>query len=92
MNIEYEASKSFELQNVIIHIPLPALRDVPMVNQVDGEWRLVLPNLGRNYVLQLWRRRAKVSCFVTISEHTKALLCPCLGMTPETQCWSGPSH
>jgi hypothetical protein len=39
VNIEYEASKSFELQNVIIHIPLPALRDVPMVNQVDGEWR-----------------------------------------------------
>jgi hypothetical protein len=41
VNIEYEASKAFELQNVIIEIPLPALRDPPTVNQVDGEWRLV---------------------------------------------------
>jgi hypothetical protein len=40
VNIEYEASKAFELQNVIIEIPLPALRDPPTVNQVDGEWRL----------------------------------------------------
>jgi hypothetical protein len=39
VNIEYEASKAFELQNVVIHIPLPALHDVPAVNQVDGEWR-----------------------------------------------------
>ncbi|CAK9210849.1 unnamed protein product [Sphagnum troendelagicum] len=39
VNIEYEASKAFELQNVIIEIPLPALRDPPTVNQVDGEWR-----------------------------------------------------
>ncbi|CAK9204770.1 unnamed protein product [Sphagnum troendelagicum] len=39
VNIEYEASKAFELQNVIIQIPLPALRDPPTVNQVDGEWR-----------------------------------------------------
>jgi hypothetical protein len=41
VNIEYEASRAFELQNVVIHIPLPALHDVPTVNQVDGEWRLV---------------------------------------------------
>jgi hypothetical protein len=39
VNIEYEASKAFDLQNVIINIPLPALRDVPSVTQVDGEWR-----------------------------------------------------
>jgi hypothetical protein len=41
VNIEYEASRAFELQNIIIQIPLPALRDPPTVNQVDGEWRLV---------------------------------------------------
>jgi hypothetical protein len=41
VNIEYEASQAFELQNIIIQIPLPALRDPPTVNQVDGEWRLV---------------------------------------------------
>ncbi|XP_024364738.1 coatomer subunit delta-1 [Physcomitrium patens] len=39
VNIEYEASRSFDLQNVVIHIPLPAIRDVPTVNQADGEWR-----------------------------------------------------
>eukprot|EP00252_Welwitschia_mirabilis_P008750 TRINITY_DN2088_c0_g1_i2.p1 TRINITY_DN2088_c0_g1~~TRINITY_DN2088_c0_g1_i2.p1 ORF type:complete len:529 (+),score=130.01 TRINITY_DN2088_c0_g1_i2:321-1907(+) len=39
VNIEYEASKMFDLQNVIITIPLPALRDPPSVNQIDGEWR-----------------------------------------------------
>lgn len=39
VNIEYEASKMFELQNVVISIPLPALRDPPTVNQVDGDWR-----------------------------------------------------
>lgn len=39
VNIEYEASKAFELQNVLISIPLPALRDPPVVNQIDGDWR-----------------------------------------------------
>jgi len=39
VNIEYEASKMFDLQNVIISIPLPAIRDPPTVNQVDGDWR-----------------------------------------------------
>ncbi|BBN04461.1 coatomer subunit delta [Marchantia polymorpha subsp. ruderalis] len=39
VNIEYEASKAFDLQNVVIQIPLPALRDAPTVNQADGEWR-----------------------------------------------------
>ncbi|GLJ23098.1 hypothetical protein SUGI_0436060 [Cryptomeria japonica] len=39
VNIEYEASEAFDLQNVLISIPLPALRDPPTVNQVDGDWR-----------------------------------------------------
>ncbi|KAL2635464.1 hypothetical protein R1flu_006943 [Riccia fluitans] len=39
VNIEYEASKMFDLQNVVIQIPLPALREGPTVNQADGEWR-----------------------------------------------------
>ncbi|KZV22705.1 coatomer subunit delta-like [Dorcoceras hygrometricum] len=29
----------FDLQNVVISIPLPALRDPPKVQQIDGEWR-----------------------------------------------------
>eukprot|EP00850_Spirogloea_muscicola_P015792 SM000124S25924 [mRNA] locus=s124:133110:136711:+ [translate_table: standard] len=39
VNIEYEASKRFDLQNVLISIPLPALRDAPTINSVDGETR-----------------------------------------------------
>eukprot|EP00249_Psilotum_nudum_P021249 c28034_g2_i1 orf=466-2034(+) len=39
VNIEYEASKAFELQNVFIIIPLPSLQESPTVNQVDGDWR-----------------------------------------------------
>lgn len=39
VNIEYEASDLFDLQNVVISVPLPALRDPPTVNQIDGEWR-----------------------------------------------------
>eukprot|EP00244_Chara_vulgaris_P014127 TRINITY_DN863_c0_g1_i1.p1 TRINITY_DN863_c0_g1~~TRINITY_DN863_c0_g1_i1.p1 ORF type:complete len:315 (+),score=62.07 TRINITY_DN863_c0_g1_i1:40-945(+) len=37
--VEYEASRNFELHNVVFTIPLPAIRDPPSVNEVDGEWR-----------------------------------------------------
>lgn len=39
VNLEYEASSMFDLQNVVISIPLPALREAPKVQQIDGEWR-----------------------------------------------------
>ncbi|KAI0529192.1 hypothetical protein KFK09_001739 [Dendrobium nobile] len=39
VNIEYEASEMFDLQNVVISIPLPATREAPNVLQIDGEWR-----------------------------------------------------
>lgn len=39
VNIEYEASEMFDLHNVVISIPLPALREAPGVRQIDGEWR-----------------------------------------------------
>lgn len=39
VNIEYEASELFDLQNVVISIPLPALREPPSVRQIDGEWK-----------------------------------------------------
>jgi hypothetical protein len=39
VNIEYEASEMFDLQNVVISIPLPALREAPCVKQIDGEWK-----------------------------------------------------
>jgi len=38
VSIEYEAN-SIDLHNVVISIPLPALRDPPQVNQVDGDFR-----------------------------------------------------
>ena len=38
VSIEYEATESFDLHNVVISIPLPPLRDPPVVNQVDGDF------------------------------------------------------
>ncbi|KAL3154827.1 hypothetical protein ABBQ38_011369 [Trebouxia sp. C0009 RCD-2024] len=39
VNIEYESTTDFDLQNVAIAIPLPALSASPKVNQIDGDWR-----------------------------------------------------
>jgi len=39
VNIEYESSASYDLQNVVIAIPLPHGSQAPSVNQVDGDWR-----------------------------------------------------
>lgn len=39
VNIEYEASAMFDLQNVVISVPLPALREAPTIQQIDGDWR-----------------------------------------------------
>lgn len=39
VNIEYEASDSFDLQNVMISIPLPALREAPALRDYVGEPR-----------------------------------------------------
>mmetsp|Transcript_14015 Transcript_14015/g.30321 ORF Transcript_14015/g.30321 Transcript_14015/m.30321 type:complete len:516 (+) Transcript_14015:163-1710(+) len=39
VNIEYESSADFDLQNVSIVIPLPHAGHAPTVNQVDGDWR-----------------------------------------------------
>ncbi|XP_006654249.1 coatomer subunit delta-1-like [Oryza brachyantha] len=39
VNIEYEAAEMFDLHNVVISIPLPALREAPNVRQIDGEWK-----------------------------------------------------
>jgi hypothetical protein len=38
VNIEYESTAPFDLQNVVIAIPLPALDSPPKVNQIDGDW------------------------------------------------------
>ncbi|EYU33273.1 hypothetical protein MIMGU_mgv1a004406mg [Erythranthe guttata] len=39
VNMEYESSPMFDLQNVVISIPLPALREAPKVQQIDGDWK-----------------------------------------------------
>jgi len=48
VSIEYEASSMFDLRNVVIAVPLPALREAPSVRQIDGEWRYD----SRNSVLE----------------------------------------
>lgn len=39
VSMEYEASPMFDLQNVVISVPLPPLREAPNVTQIEGEWR-----------------------------------------------------
>ncbi|KAL6531612.1 hypothetical protein OROMI_027975 [Orobanche minor] len=39
VNLEYEALKMFDLQDVVISIPLPAIMEAPRVPRVDGKWR-----------------------------------------------------
>ncbi|GAV92045.1 Adap_comp_sub domain-containing protein [Cephalotus follicularis] len=48
VSIEYEALLEFDLQTVVISVPLPALREAPNVKQIDGEWRYD----SRNSVLE----------------------------------------
>mmetsp|Transcript_44333 Transcript_44333/g.73871 ORF Transcript_44333/g.73871 Transcript_44333/m.73871 type:complete len:540 (-) Transcript_44333:444-2063(-) len=38
VSIEYEATGDFDLQGVVIAVPLPQMRDAPVVNQVDGDY------------------------------------------------------
>jgi hypothetical protein len=39
VNIEYEASASYDLKHVVIAVPLPHMGHAPQVNSCDGEWR-----------------------------------------------------
>mmetsp|Transcript_9258 Transcript_9258/g.33941 ORF Transcript_9258/g.33941 Transcript_9258/m.33941 type:complete len:511 (+) Transcript_9258:234-1766(+) len=39
VNIEYEAQENRDLHNVLISIPVPAGREPPTVNQIDGDYR-----------------------------------------------------
>jgi len=39
VSIEYESTSKFDLQNVVITVPLPPLREPPTVNQVDGDFQ-----------------------------------------------------
>ncbi|KAJ0235206.1 Coatomer subunit delta [Hirschfeldia incana] len=48
VSIEYEAAPMFDLTNVIISVPIPALRDAPIVKQCNGDWRYD----SRNSVLE----------------------------------------
>ncbi|KAM7478792.1 hypothetical protein LguiA_027005 [Lonicera macranthoides] len=48
VSIEYESTSMFDLQNVVISVPLPALREAPSVRQIDGEWRFD----SRNSILE----------------------------------------
>ncbi|VFQ59021.1 unnamed protein product [Cuscuta campestris] len=48
VSIEYETPANIDLQNVVISVPLPAMRDAPNVKQIDGDWRYN----SRNSVLE----------------------------------------
>ncbi|KAG4973794.1 hypothetical protein JHK87_030615 [Glycine soja] len=79
VSIEYEASSLFDLRNVVISVPLPALRDAPSVRQIDGEWRydsrnsflewsvLLIDNSNRSGSMEFVVPQAESSAFFPIS-------------------------
>ncbi|CAL5210122.1 unnamed protein product [Lathyrus oleraceus] len=79
VSIEYEASSMFDLQNVVVSVPLPALREAPSVSQVDGEWRydsrnsilewsvLLIDNSNRSGSLEFVVPQTDSSAFFPIS-------------------------
>ncbi|WCJ32284.1 Coatomer subunit delta [Euphorbia peplus] len=79
VNIEYEASSMFDLRNVVISVPLPALREAPVVKQIDGEWRydsrnsilewsiLLIDNSNRSGSLEFVVPPADSSAFFPVS-------------------------
>lgn len=79
VNIEYEASSMFDLRNVVISVPLPALREAPSVSQIDGEWRydsrnsilewsvLLIDNSNRSGSLEFVVPQVDASAFFPIS-------------------------
>ncbi|KAG9156331.1 hypothetical protein Leryth_009206 [Lithospermum erythrorhizon] len=81
VNIEYEASSMFDLQNVMISVPLPALREPPNVSQIDGDYRydsrnsvlewsiLLIDNSNRSGSLEFVVPPADSSIFFPISVH-----------------------
>ena len=48
VNIEYEATSAFDLQTVVIAIPLPAMSHAPRVSQVHAFICAVMQLLGRH--------------------------------------------
>lgn len=85
VNIEYEASQLFDLQNVVISVPLPALRDSPNVTQVEGDWRydprnsvlewslVLIDDSNRNGALEFVVPAADSSVFFPISVRFTAI-------------------
>lgn len=79
VSIEYEASSMFDLRNVVISVPLPALREAPNVRQIDGEWRydsrnsllewsiLLIDNSNRSGSMEFVVPPADASAFFPIS-------------------------
>ncbi|KAI4311824.1 hypothetical protein MLD38_036686 [Melastoma candidum] len=79
VSFEYEASAMFDLRNVVISVPLPALREAPNVRQIDGEWRydsrnsifewsiLLIDNSNRSGSMEFVVPPADASAFFPIS-------------------------
>ncbi|XP_058748694.1 coatomer subunit delta-like [Vicia villosa] len=79
VSIEYEASSMFDLRNVVVSVPLPALREAPSVSQIDGEWKydsrnsilewsvLFIDNSNRSGSMEFVVPQADSSAFFPIS-------------------------
>ncbi|XP_058768615.1 coatomer subunit delta-like [Vicia villosa] len=85
VSIEYEASSMFDLRNVVVSVPLPALREAPSVSQIDGEWRydsrnsilewsvLLIDNSNRSGSMEFVVPQADSSAFFPISVRFAAI-------------------
>ncbi|XP_021752481.1 coatomer subunit delta-1-like [Chenopodium quinoa] len=85
VSIEYEASSNFDLQNVIISVPLPSLKQAPNVRQIDGGWRndsknsvfewsiLLIDNSNRSGSVEFAVPAADSSAFFPISVQFSAV-------------------
>ncbi|KAK1320142.1 Coatomer subunit delta-1 [Acorus calamus] len=78
-SVPLTTSEMFDLQNVVISVPLPALRDPPSIRQIDGEWRydprssmlewsiLLIDNSNRNGSMEFVVPPADSSAFFPIN-------------------------
>ncbi|KAI7740660.1 hypothetical protein M8C21_019756 [Ambrosia artemisiifolia] len=83
VSLEYEASSMFDLQNVVISVPLPALREAPNVRQIDGEWsgslEFVVPPVDTSVFFPISVRFSATSTF---SDMKVASIVPLKGGAP----------
>ncbi|KAJ0081093.1 hypothetical protein Patl1_12289 [Pistacia atlantica] len=58
----------FDLRNVVIPVPLPALREAPSVRQNEVEWKY-------DYKNSVWNGRSQYFSFITLTAVDHGICC-----------------